>query len=205
MSGLDSGSTSSNLHGGQNLIVLERNSTRFFQKQTAADGGCTFRAFNNAVGQPLLTKVLIRQCFRDEKKCHEMCPKSCPKPGNFSRLLMSVAMVERFARRIGYALKKVSAGRSPRSKFDWMLRQPQGRFILVTMTDKTAQKRDGHDLLARNLHHWIAVSADEDLVIDSLARRLGPQQRSEETLARSVRDGILAIYEIIPARKSCHK
>ena len=65
-----------------------------------------------------------------------------------------------------------------------------------------AQKSDGHDLTARNYRHWIAVSANESLVIDSLARTLGPQSLSFATLRRSVRDGILRIYKIDEARLS---
>ena len=49
------------------------------------------------------------------------------------------------------------------------------------------------------------VSKDENLVIDSLARNLGPQQLSETTLTRSVRDGILRIYEVDAARHRLKK
>ena len=198
MSGLGAGSTTSNLHGEQHLKLLEGKSARFFQRQTAADGGCAFRAFNNALGKPLLTKLSLRKCFKDEKKIFQHCPKSCPEPG--STKLLSTAMLERFARSVGYSLRRVSAGCYQKEKFDWMLRQANGRFILVTMTDVSAQAKDGHDLSSRNLHHWMAVSADENLVLDSLARTLGPQLRSEGTLRRSIRDGILKIYEIVPVR-----
>ena len=68
-----------------------------------------------------------------------------------------------------------------------------------------AQKHDGHDLTARNYRHWIAVSANEGLVIDSLARTLGPQSLSIATLRRSVRDGILRVYKIDAARLSLKK
>ena len=203
MSGLDFGVASSNKHGEGNLNDLERGPSRFFQKQFAADGGCTFRAFNNAVGKPLIDKRLIRRVFPNEKELFRICPKAEPSPGNSK--LMSLAVLERLIRRVGYALKKISAGRSPQEKFQWMLRQTKGRFLLVTMTDEMAQRCDAHDLAARNFHHWIAVSAEENLVIDSLARSLGPQMMSDETLGRSVRGGILRIYEVDAARHRLHK
>ena len=195
MSELGFGLASPTLHGEGKLNDLEGIPSRFFQSQLAVDGGCSFRAFNNAVGKPLITKRLIRKVFPDEKKLFQICPKSCPDPGNSSKL-MSAATLERIIRRVGYSLTKISAGRSPRDKFQWLLKQRTGRFLLVTMTDRTAQQRDAHNLSARNLHHWIAISADENLVLDSLARTVGPQAISEATLDRSVRDGILRIYEI---------
>ena len=198
MSGLDFGHASSNLHGERNLIDLEGIQPRFFQKQTAAEGGCIFRSFNNAVGKKLITKAMIRAAHRKEQQLFQRCPQHCPIPGPI--ILVSVALLERLARNVGYSLKKVSAGRSPQEKFEWMLTQTKGRFILVTITDNEAHARDGHNLVARNHHHWIAVSADEKLVIDSLARRLGPQELSVANLERSVRDGILRIYEISGSR-----
>ena len=198
MSGLDFGHASSNLHGERNLIDLEGIQPRFFQKQTAAEGGCIFRSFNNAVGKKLITKAMIRAAHRKEQQLFQRCPQHCPIPGPI--ILVSVALLERLARNVGYSLKKVSAGRSPQEKLEWMLKQTTGRFILVTITDNEAHARDGHDLVARNHHHWIAVSADENLVIDSLARRLGPQELCVPSLERSVRDGILRIYEISESR-----
>ena len=109
-------------------------------------------------------------------------------------------MLERLARRIGYSLRKVSAGSYKHEKFDWLLTQTEGRFIVVTTTNEAGQARDGHTLTARNTHHWIAISADEKLVLDSLARTLGPQTLSQATLRRSVRDGVLRIYKIERAR-----
>ena len=184
MSGLDFGHASSNLHGERNLIDLEGIQPRFFQKQTAAEGGCIFRSFNNAVGKKLITKAMIRAAHRKEQQLFQRCPQHCPIPGPI--ILVSVALLERLARNVGYSLKKVSAGRSPQEKLEWMLKQTTGRFILVTITDNEAHARDGHDLVARNHHHWIAVS--------------GPQELSVATLERSVRDGILRIYEISGSR-----
>ena len=198
MSGLDFGHASSNLHGERNLIDLEGIQPRFFQKQTAAEGGCIFRSFNNAVGKKLITKAMIRAAHRKEQQLFQRCPQHCPIPGPI--ILVSVALLERLARNVGYSLKKVSAGRSPQEKLEWMLKQTTGRFILVTITDNEAHARDGHDLVARNHHHWTAVSADENLVIDSLVRRLGPQELCVPSLERSVRDGILRIYEISESR-----
>ena len=109
-------------------------------------------------------------------------------------------MLERLARRVGYSLRKVSAGCYKQEKFDWLLSQTEGRFVVVTITDESVQARDGHTLTARNTHHWIAISADEKLVIDSLARTLGPQTLSQTTLRRSVRDGVLRVYKIERAR-----
>ena len=204
MSGLGFRIASPTLHNEGNLNDLERVQTRFFQKQFASDGGCMFRAFNNAVGKPLIDKRLIRQVFPNEKDLYQNCPKSCPEPGKDPKL-MSLATLERLIHRVGYSLKKVSAGRSPNDKLQWMLQQKTGRFLLVTTTDRTTHARDAHNLTARNYHHWIAVSADENLVIDSLARSVGPQGLSQATLKRSVRDGIWRIYKIQETRQSVCK
>ena len=67
--------------------------------------------------------------------------------------------------------------------------------MLTNVCAKT-QKRGTHDLDARNEQHWVAVSADEGLVIDSLARSCGPQQRTEYTLRRATRQGIVKIYSV---------
>jgi len=200
MSGCDFGDASSYLHNERNLSISERVPIRFFQKQFATDGGCAFRAFNNAIGKPLLNKALIRKFYSTEKNLFQASQETNPDPGN-NYALISAQMLERLIRSVGYALKKASAGRTPHEKFEWILKQRTGRFLLFTETDRTKQKRDGHDLLARNVHHWIAVSADEALVIDSLARSLGPQIISESTLSRSVRDGILRIYIIERVRQ----
>ena len=76
MSGLDFGVASSNIHGEGNLNDLESGPSRFFQKQFDADGGCTFRAFNNAVGKPLIDKRLIRRVFPSEKELENTVQKS---------------------------------------------------------------------------------------------------------------------------------
>ena len=119
MSGLNFGHASSNLHGELNLIDLEGIQPRFFQKQTAAEGGCIFRSFNNAVGKEVITKAMIRAAHRKEQQLFQRCPQHCPIPGPI--ILVSVALLERLARNVGYSLKKVSAGRSPQEKFEWML------------------------------------------------------------------------------------
>ena len=108
-------------------------------------------------------------------------------------------------REVGYSFKRVSAGRSPQQKFDWLLKQTEGRFLFASFTDSSVHVRDGHDLDASNHHHWIAVSVDENLVVDSLARTLGPQLLSEATFSRSTRDGILRIYEVGAARHRLQK
>ena len=198
MSGLDFGHASSNPHGERNLFDLEGIQRRFFQTQTAAEGGCIFRSFNNAVGKELITKAMIRAAHRKEKHWIQRCPQPCPTPGSI--ILISVTLLERLARHVRYSLKEVSPGRSPLEQLEWMLKQTTNRFILITMTHNEAHARDGHDLVARNHHHWIAVSADEKLIIDSLARRLGPQELSVSNLERSVRDGIRRIYEISESR-----
>ena len=79
MSGLDAGFTTSILHGEQNLQVLGGISPRFFQKQMAFDGGCAFRAFNNALGKQLLTKASIRQAFREEENFFSTMPEELPR------------------------------------------------------------------------------------------------------------------------------
>ena len=195
MSELDFGPASSNLLKEQNSIAPEGVQPRFFQKQTAAEGGCGFRSFNNAIGKEMITKPMVREAYQREKILFQTCPNHCPDPGK-NQNLFSVRVLERLVRNVGYSLKRIPSGRSPKDKFDWILRQTSGRFVLVTFTDSNLHARDGHDLLARNHHHWIAVSVDEGLVMDSLARRLGPQHLSEPTLTRSVRDGILRIYKV---------
>lgn len=175
------------------------NPPRFFQKQKPSDGDCAIRSFNNAIGFEAITKTVLAQTFEKEEICFEKSELHCAIPGKKKKLL-SATLLQRLMRRVGFKLSKIHAGRSPQNKFDCVLGLTKGRFLLVTMTDKQVQSRDGHDLNSRNHHHWIAVSADENLVIDSLARRLGPQILSRETLTRSVRDGILKIYEISESR-----
>ena len=177
------------------------NPHRFFQKKKASDGDCAIRSFNNTVGSERITKPMVIEEFEEEQTFFERSSQLCAIPGSKTKLL-STTLLERLARRVGYTLSKVRVGRSPRQKFDWILQQSKGRFLLVTMTDSQIQARDGHDLNARNHRHWVAVSADENLVVDSLARRVGPQTISPESLKRSVRDGIIQIYvEIHEARK----
>ena len=204
MSELGFGSASSDLLKEQNPIAPEGIQPRFFQKQTAEEGGCAFRAFNNVVGKPAISRAMVRKAFRRETKLFRACPKNSPDPGKNENLI-SARMLEFMARQLGYALKRVSAGRSPQDKFEWLLTQTKGQFLVVTATDFNVHASDGHDLRARNHHHWIAVSIDEYLVIDSLARTLGPQRLSRATLQRSVRDGVLKIYAVEPARQRLHK
>ena len=194
----------SNPHKEQNSTASEGNQPRFFQKQTAAEGGCAFRAFNNVMGKAMITRAMIRATFEREKNLFQHCPINCPDPGK-RQALFSMRELQFMVGEVGYSLKRIPAGRSPQQKFAWLLKQTEGRFMLVTFTDSTVRARDGHDLDARNHHHWIAVSIDENLVLDSLARTLGPQQLSNSTLTRSVRDGIIRIYEVGPARKSLEK
>ena len=204
MSGLDLRIATSNVLNEQNSIAPGGNQTRFFQKQTAAEGGCAFRAFNNVMGKAFITRDMIRDTFEREKSLFQISPNHYPDPGKRQNLF-SMSALEYMVREVGYSLKRISAGRSPQQKFDWLFEQTQGRFLLVTFTDSTVRARDGHDLNARNHHHWIAVSIDENLVIDSLARSLGPQRLSESTLTRSVRDGIIRIYKVETARNALRK
>ena len=204
MSGLGFRFATSNLHKEQNSTAPEGNLPRFFQKQTAAEGGCAFRAFNNVMGKAMITRAMIQATFEREKNLFQHCPINCPDPGK-RQTLLSMNALQYMVCELGYSLKRIPAGRSPQQKFDWLLKQTEGRFLLVTFTDSAVRARDGHDLDARNHHHWIAVSIDENLVLDSLARTLGPQQLSNSTLTRSVRDGIIRIYEVGPARKSLEK
>jgi hypothetical protein len=195
MSELDLGFASSNPIKERNPVSPGRVQTRFFQSQTAAEGGCAFRSFNNVVGRLLITKSMVREEFRRELAFYQTCPTNCPDPGKNQNLL-SVRVLQRLSRGVGYSLKRVPSGRSSPEKFNWILRQTAGKFLIVTFTDLSVHARDGHDLEARNHHHWIAVSIEENLVIDSLARTLGPQPLSEQTLNRSVRDGVLRIYSV---------
>ena len=104
--------------------------------------------------------------------------------------------MESMTRQLGYSLKRVSAGRSPQHKFNWLLTQTKGHFLIVTLTDCDVHASDDHNLHARNHHHSIAVSVDENLVIVSLAKTLGPQQLSEGNLRRSVRGGVVRNYAV---------
>ena len=200
MSGLDLGLASSILLKERNSIALERGQSRFFQSQNAAEGGCAFRAFNNAIGKPLITTSIVRDAFEEEKLLFQNSLIHHPDPGKH-RNLPSITLLERVARAHGYSLKRIGSGRSKQDKFNWILEQNVGRFVVLTYTDFAVHARDGHDLDARNYHHWIAISVDETLVIDSLARKFGPQPLSEQTLSRSVRDGILRIYAVQPRPK----
>ena len=200
-SGLGHGSPAPILHGQEFSIAPEEIQTRFFQKQTAVDGNCAVCSFNNAMGKCLITKAMVNEAIRAEKFLFETSPGNCPIPGKGNKLL-SVTLLERLARKVGYSISRIRCVRQPQDQFEWILRQTSGQFLLLTSTMNGAQKRDGHDLTARNYRHWIAVSANESLVIDSLARTLGPQSLSFATLRRSVRDGILRIYKIDEARLS---
>ena len=146
MSECDFGEASSYLHNERNLSISGRVPCRFFQKQFATDGGCAFRAFNNVMGKPLINKALIRKFYPTEKSLFQASQETNPDPGN-NCALISARLLERLIRSLGYALKKISAGRTPHEKFEWILKQKTGRFLLFTETDKTKQKRDGHDLL----------------------------------------------------------
>ena len=165
MSGLDLRIATSNVLNEQNSIALGGNQTRFFQKQTAAEGGCAFRAFNNVMSKAFITRDMIRDTFEREKSLFQVSPNHYPDPGKRQNLF-SMSALEYMVREVGYSLKRISAGRSPQQKFDWLFEQTQGRFLLVTFTDSTVRARDGHDLNARNHHHWIAVSIDEKLVME---------------------------------------
>ena len=200
-SGLGYGPPAPILHRQEISIVPVEIQPRFFQKQTAVDGNCAVCSFNNAMGEGLITKSMVKEAFRAEKVLFETSPSKCPIPGKGNKLL-SVTILEKLARRVGYSLSRIRGVRQPQEHFEWILRQISGQFLLLTSTMNAAQKHDGHDLTARSYRHWIAVSANEGLVIDSLARTLGPQSLSIATLRRSVRDGILRIYKIEAARLS---
>ena len=201
-SGLGYGPPAPILHREEISIVPVEIQPRFFQKQTAVDGNCAVCSFNNAMGEGLITKSMVKEAFRAEKVLFENSPDKCSIPGKGEKLL-SITLLEKLARRVGYSLSKIGNFRQPEEIFEWVLKQTSGRFLLLTATDIEAQARDGHDLTARNYRHWVAVSADERLVIDSLARTLGPQTLSVVTLRRSIRHGILRIYKVDASRLSC--
>ena len=201
-SGVGHGPPAPILHRKEISIVPVEIQPRFFQKQTAVEGNCAVCSFNNAVGARLITNLMVKEAFRAEKALFESSLDDCSIPGKREKLL-SITLLEKLARRVGYSLSKIRNFRQPKDLFDWILKQTSGRFLLLTATDNEAQARDGHDLTARNYRHWVALSADENLIIDSLARTLGPQTLSVATLQRSIRHGILRIYKINAARLSC--
>ena len=204
MSGLGYGPSTPILHGEEISIVPVEIQPRFFQGQKAIDGNCAVCSFNNVVGMRLITTSMVKAAFRAENFLFEKSPEKCSIPGKHAKLL-SITLLERLVRKVGFSISKISNCRVPKDRFDWILKQTSGRYLLLTSTSNDNQPSDGHDITARNYRHWIAVSADERLVIDSLARTLGPQLLTEATLRRSVRVAILRIYKVGAARQSLRK
>ena len=118
-----------------------------------------------------------------------------PIPGKQAKLLSFHLLVEA-ANIKRFRLSKIGGIRTSQDKFDFLLRTRRGRFLVLTNVASVTQKRGAHDLSARNGQHWIAVSSEEKLVIDSLARKLGPQRLTKQTLRRSTRAGVVKIYAV---------
>lgn len=111
--------------------------------------------------------------------------------------LFSFACLVEVAQTKGYRLVKAWKDlRDPQSKFEAVLSVTEGRYMVLTNVCDVNQRTGANDLERRNLQHWIAI--DGGLVIDSLARTAGPQKLTYETLKRSVRQGIVRIYKILP-------
>ena len=168
---------------------------RFFKSQTAFDGNCSINAVNNAVGKRLITVADVQA--RVEKAKERPGLTSIPSK---NRKLFSINLIIEVLNIKGYHVVKCGGWnmRSSDEKFQFLLSRYQGRFIVLTNVNETNQKKGGHDLVARNGQHWVAVSGDERLVLDSLARRLGPQPLTEEVLRRSTRKAVVRVYQLVP-------
>jgi len=165
-------------------------SKRFFRSQTAFQGNCLLLSFHNALGREVLSPKDMFPRVRAERR-----NKRIPMPGMGSKLLSFHILVEA-ANSHGIRLTRIGCLRSPKAKFDFLLSAVEGRFLVLTNVKVPHQGRGAHDLDERNAQHWVAVSGDERLVIDSLARNCGPQSLTEQALRRSVREGIVRVYSI---------
>ena len=97
----------------------------------------------------------------------------------------------------GYQIVKVwREKRDPQQKFEALLGVIAGHFMVLTNVQALNQGQGSHNLEHRNLQHWIAVDGHAGLVIDSLARTLGPQKLAFESLKRSTREGIVRVFEV---------
>ena len=118
------------LHGQEFSIAPEEIQPRFFQKQTAVDGNCAVCSFNNAMGQCLITKSMVNEAILAEKVLFESSPGKCPIPGKGNKLL-SITILEKLARRVGYSISKIRNVRQPQEQFEWILRQNSGQFFVA--------------------------------------------------------------------------
>ena len=164
---------------------------RFFKCQTAFDGNCLILSFNNCVGESVLTTKDLTSRLASDRATD----KRVPIPGKQAKLLSFHLLVEA-ANTKRFRLSKIGGLRTSQEKFDFLLRAKEGRFLVLTNVTSVTQKRGTHDLSARNGQHWLAVSGDERLVIDSLARTLGPQRLTKQTLRRSTRAGVVKVYAV---------
>ena len=166
-------------------------SVRFFKSQTAFDGNCLVLSFNNCVGDSVLTARDLTSRLASGRATDTRVPI----PGKHAKLLSFHLLVEA-ANIKRFRLSKIGGLRTSQERFDFLLRARRGRFLVLTNVTSVTQKRGSHDLSARNAQHWLAVSGDERLVIDSLARTLGPQRLTRQTLRRSTRAGVVKIYAV---------
>ena len=179
--------------GSLNGLQPSDKQARYFKAQAAYEGNCVIHAVNNAVGMKLITVTDV------EARVKKAQLKAGPVPIlSKGRKLFSILMVMEAANVAGYNFTKCGGEslRTPEAKFEFLLKREKGRFIALTNVIERNQKSGSHDLEARNVQHWIAVSGDEQLVLDSLARRVGPQPLTEEALKRATREGVVRIYEL---------
>ena len=171
-------------------------SQRYFKAQTTFQGNCLVCSINNALGEPVLCVNSLRQRVKTQREPSKRVPLLHRQNKLFSFHLAVEALNVSNIRVV-----KLSGFRTPREKFEFLLNVTEGRYIALTNLNDDTQRRGSHDLDARNVQHWIAVSGDERLVIDSLARRLGPQKLAESTLTRSVRKGIVRVYRVVRSER----
>ena len=164
---------------------------RYFKSQKSFQGNCLVLALNNALGETVVTTAELLARVKSGRAPGKRVPFPARR-GKFLSLHLLVEAINSKRMR----LTKVGNLRTPKEKFAFLLSADAGRFLVMTNVASKTQKRGTHDLNAREEQHWIAVSSDEKLVIDSLARNVGPQQLSEITLRRSTRAGIVKIYSI---------
>ena len=162
---------------------------RYFKSQNSFQGNCLVLALNNALGESVVkTSELLTRA-----KSGRAPGKRVPLPARDGKLL-SLHLLSEVLNLKRIRLIKVGKLRTSEEKFSFLLSASHGRYLVMTNIRTKTQKRGTHDLNARNEQHWVAVSGDEKLVIDGLARSCGPQPLTEQALHRSMREGVVKIY-----------
>ena len=183
----------SDLCGRDEVVPIQAAETgkRYFKSQFSFQGNCLVLALNNALGESVVkTSELLARV-----KSGRALGKRVSIPARRGKFL-SLHLLSEVLNSKRIRLVKIGRLRTSDEKFSFLLSATQGRFLAMTNVRAKTQKRGTHDLNAREEQHWVAVSGDEKLVIDSLARNCGPQPLTEQALRRSTREGVVKIYSI---------